>query len=99
MTTGVSSTAAIAGHPIHPMLVVFPTGFLVGALGADLAFRGTGDPFRACGAVWLLGGRRRHGSPRRGSRFDRQAGLRETMRPKLSGGQGPKWQLLVCWHG
>lgn len=52
---GVSSTAAIAGHPIHPMLVVFPIGFLVGALGTDLAFWGTGDPFWARGSVWLLG--------------------------------------------
>jgi uncharacterized membrane protein len=52
---GMRSTAAIFGHPIHPMLVVFPIGFLVGALATDLAFWGTSDPFWARGSKWLLG--------------------------------------------
>ena len=52
---GVRSTAAIFGHPIHPMLVVFPIGFLVGALATDLAFWGTSDPFWARASEWLLG--------------------------------------------
>ncbi len=52
---GVPSTAAIFGHPIHPMLVVFPIGFLVGALATDLAFWGTSDPFWARASEWLLG--------------------------------------------
>jgi uncharacterized membrane protein len=52
---GVRSTAAILGHPIHPMLVVFPIGFLVGALATDLAFWGTSDPFWARASEWLLG--------------------------------------------
>jgi uncharacterized membrane protein len=52
---GVRSTAAIFGHPIHPVLVVFPIGFLVGAFMTDLAFWGTSDPFWARASEWLLG--------------------------------------------
>ena len=52
---GVRSTAAIFGHPIHPMLVVFPIGFLVGALVTDLAFWVTSDLFWARASDWLLG--------------------------------------------
>ena len=52
---GVRSTAAIFGHPIHPMLVVFPIAFLVGALVTDLAFWGTSDSFWARASEWLLG--------------------------------------------
>lgn len=51
---GVPSTMTINGHPIHPMLVPFPIGFLVGALATDLAFWGTGDPFWARASLWLL---------------------------------------------
>jgi uncharacterized membrane protein len=51
---GTPSTAAIAGHPIHPMLVVFPIAFLVGALATDLAFWRTGDHFWALASQWLL---------------------------------------------
>lgn len=32
------STAAIAGHPLHPILVTLPIGFLIGAFLSDLAF-------------------------------------------------------------
>ena len=52
---GVPSTAAVAGHPIHPMLVVFPISFLVAVLASDLAFWGTNDPFWARASNWLLG--------------------------------------------
>jgi uncharacterized membrane protein len=51
---GVRSTAAIAGHPLHPMLVPLPIGLLVGALAGDLAFRGTGDAFWARASLWLI---------------------------------------------
>jgi uncharacterized membrane protein len=51
---GVPSTAAIAGHPIHPMLVVFPIAFLLGALATDLAGWLAGDPFWARASFWLL---------------------------------------------
>ena len=51
---GTSSTAAIGGHPTHPLLVLFPIAFLVGALATDLAFWGTGDHFWARASAWLL---------------------------------------------
>jgi uncharacterized membrane protein len=34
--SGVTSTVAIAGHPIHPLLVTFPIGLLVTAAATDL---------------------------------------------------------------
>jgi uncharacterized membrane protein len=49
------STVQIAGHPVHPMLVPFVIAFYVGAFAADLGFAGTGDPFWARGALWLIG--------------------------------------------
>lgn len=49
------SRAALFGHPLHPMVIPFPIAFLVGALGADLAHWGTGDPFWARAALWLVG--------------------------------------------
>ena len=52
--TGAPSTAAIAGHPIHPMLVPLPIGFLVGVLLSDLAFWRTGDAFWARASLWLV---------------------------------------------
>ena len=55
VTTGVRSTASIAGHPIHPMLVPFPIAFLVGVLASDLMFAGTGDLFWARASIWLVG--------------------------------------------
>lgn len=48
------STASIAGHPIHPMLVPFPIGFLVGAFFTDLAYvLWTWAPF-AYFSSWLI---------------------------------------------
>jgi uncharacterized membrane protein len=52
---GVRSTASIGGHPIHPMLVPLPIGFLIGTLGADIGFWATGDAFWARAALWLVG--------------------------------------------
>lgn len=49
------STAKIAGHPVHPMLVVFPIAFLVGTFLCDIAYWIDGDPGFATAAVWLLG--------------------------------------------
>jgi uncharacterized membrane protein len=51
---GVQSTAAIAGHPLHHMLIVFPVAFLIGALGTDIVFMATQDQFWAQGSYWLL---------------------------------------------
>jgi uncharacterized membrane protein len=49
------STAQIAGHPIHPMLIPFPVAFFVGAFVCDLALWGTGNAMWATGGIWLLG--------------------------------------------
>ena len=51
---GVESTAAIAGHPLHHMLVTFPVAFLIGAFGTDIAFASTSNPFWAEASYWLL---------------------------------------------
>jgi uncharacterized membrane protein len=51
---GIKSTAAIAGHPIHPMLVPFPIASLVGALVTDIVFMITENPFWAEASRWLL---------------------------------------------
>jgi uncharacterized membrane protein len=53
--SGVQSTVAIAGHPLHPLLVTFPIAFLSGAAGADLGYWLTGDLFWARAAIWLIG--------------------------------------------
>jgi uncharacterized membrane protein len=52
---GVPSTAAIAGHPIHPMIIPYPVAFLTTALIADLAAQRTGDPFWSRATRLLLG--------------------------------------------
>jgi len=51
----VRSTAAIGGHPLHPMVVPFPIAFLVGALVTDIVFMRLGDPFWARASQWLIG--------------------------------------------
>lgn len=49
------STAAIRGHPIHPMLVPFPLAFLVAAFATDLAYWFTAELAWATASLWLLG--------------------------------------------
>jgi uncharacterized membrane protein len=49
------STARIAGHPLHPMIVPFPIAFLVSTLATDIAYLNTGDPIWARASMWLLG--------------------------------------------
>ncbi|HET7028750.1 MAG TPA: DUF2231 domain-containing protein [Candidatus Limnocylindrales bacterium] len=53
---GVPSTAAIGGHPIHPMLVPIPIGLFVGALASDIAYVATRDRFWARAARALTAG-------------------------------------------
>ena len=38
------STAQIAGHPLHPMLIPFQVAFLVATFVCDLIFWRTGNP-------------------------------------------------------
>jgi uncharacterized membrane protein len=49
------STAKIAGHPIHPMLVPFPIVCFIGTLVADIVFLNNGEPGWATASRWLLG--------------------------------------------
>jgi len=49
------STAQIAGHPIHPMLVPLPIACFIGALVADVIFLATGNDGWPEAAKWLLG--------------------------------------------
>jgi uncharacterized membrane protein len=49
------STAAIKGHPIHPMLVPFPIVLFLAALATDIAFVVDGSPVWAQASTWLLG--------------------------------------------
>ena len=48
------STASIAGHPIHPMLVPFPVVCFTGALLTDIAYAGSADMMWANFSAWLL---------------------------------------------
>jgi uncharacterized membrane protein len=47
------SKAALFKHPLHPMVVVFPTSFLISVPVSDLTFWLRGDPFWAQVSFWL----------------------------------------------
>ena len=49
------STASIAGHPIHPMLIPFPIAFFVATFVCDLVFWGIRNPSWFDATLWLLG--------------------------------------------
>jgi uncharacterized membrane protein len=49
------STAEIAGHPVHPMLIPFPIACFVLAFLSDLAFWKNSNDFWASASLWLLG--------------------------------------------
>lgn len=49
-----TSTARVAMHPIHPMLVPFPIACFVGALVTDLAYWKTAEMMWADFSAWLL---------------------------------------------
>ena len=51
---GSGTVAAIGRHPLHPLLVPLPIGFLVGALVADIAFAASADAFWTRAAFCLL---------------------------------------------
>ena len=44
---GLPSTAAIGGHPIHPMIVPYPIAFLTGVVASDVV----GCPARPIGVI------------------------------------------------
>jgi uncharacterized membrane protein len=49
------STASIAGHPIHPMLISFPIAFFIAAFLCDLAYWQNANASWATAAIWLIG--------------------------------------------
>lgn len=49
-----TSTARVAGHPIHPMLVPFPIVCFTGALVTDIAYWRTADIMWSNFSAWLL---------------------------------------------
>lgn len=51
----IHSRAAIAGHPLHPMLIHFPVAALIGLLPVDLAHLWTNDDFWWRAGLWLSG--------------------------------------------
>ena len=50
------SRAKLAGHPIHPMLIVFPLGLLVMALIFDIIAYFTGNTQLSIAAYWMIAG-------------------------------------------
>jgi uncharacterized membrane protein len=49
------STAQLAGHPIHPMVIGFPIACFVLTLVSDLTFYANSNEFWAAASLWLLG--------------------------------------------
>jgi|ERR1051325_8579618 len=49
------STASIAGHPIHPMLIPFPIAFFVATFVCDLVYWGGRNTSWFDATLWLLG--------------------------------------------
>ena len=49
------SSANLAGHPLHPILITLPIGFFVATFLFDVVFWLTGNPAFATGGLWLLG--------------------------------------------
>ena len=54
LDSGIPSTVAIAGHPLHPLIVTFPIAFLTGALLTDVGYFFTHDLFWARASFWLI---------------------------------------------
>ena len=50
------SNAKLFGHPIHPMLIVFPLGLFIMAVLADIAYMITDHPALAAVAYWDIAG-------------------------------------------
>ena len=51
----ISSTVAVAGHPIHAMMVTFPIALVISTLGCDVFYWYTADPFWPRAALWASG--------------------------------------------
>lgn len=53
--SGITSSISILGHPIHPIIVIFPIAFLSAVAGTDLGYWITRGEFWAQASTWLLG--------------------------------------------
>ncbi len=51
----VSSYVAVAGHPIHAMMVTFPIALVISTLGCDIFYWWSADPFWPRAALWASG--------------------------------------------
>nr|WP_244505164.1 DUF2231 domain-containing protein [Pelagibacterium luteolum] len=51
----VQSAVAVAGHPIHAMMVHFPIALVFATLGADIFYWWTADPFWVRAGLWSAG--------------------------------------------
>jgi uncharacterized membrane protein len=51
----IGSAIAVAGHPIHAMMVHFPIALVVSTLGVDILYWWTGDDFWLRVGVWSAG--------------------------------------------
>lgn len=52
----IGTKVAVAGHPIHAMLIPFPIAFVFAAIGTDALYWLTGDDFFPRAALWAAGG-------------------------------------------
>jgi len=48
------SQVKIVGHPVHPMLIVFPLGLLAASLGFDIGYLKTGNSEFAIVSYWMI---------------------------------------------
>lgn len=51
----IRSHAALAGHPLHPMMIHFPVAALIALVASDLGYLYSADPFWARAGLWLAG--------------------------------------------
>ncbi|HEX5998749.1 MAG TPA: DUF2231 domain-containing protein [Hyphomicrobiaceae bacterium] len=51
----IGSAVAVAGHPVHAMLVHFPIALVLCTLACDLSYWWSADPFWARAALWASG--------------------------------------------
>ncbi len=51
----VQSAVAVAGHPIHAMMVHFPIALVFATLGTDIFYWWTGDEFWVRAGLWSAG--------------------------------------------
>jgi uncharacterized membrane protein len=51
----ISSAIAVAGHPIHAMLVHFPIAFVMATLGVDIFYWWSANPFWLEVGMWAAG--------------------------------------------